>query len=106
MRSGRCVFFLLASLAAAAGPAERRVTLHEAIRLALEGNHEVRATRNALLAQREEMGVARGFLLPRLSLEETATRTDNPPGVFMAKLNQGRFTRPTSRSLLSTIPLP
>jgi outer membrane protein TolC len=39
------------------------------------------------------MGVARGFLLPRLSLEETATRTDNPPGVFMAKLNQGRFTQ-------------
>ncbi len=86
-------FFLPASLAVGAQPAARQVTLREAISLALEGNHAMRATRDSLLAQRADVGVARGFLLPQLSLRETATRTNNPPGVFMAKLNEERFTQ-------------
>jgi outer membrane protein len=68
-----------------------KVTLTEAIKIALEENHEIKAFKNSLLAQKESIGVARSFLLPRLSLEERAARTNNPPQVFMMKLNQQRF---------------
>jgi outer membrane protein len=68
-----------------------RVTLTEAIKIALEQNHEIKAFRSSLLAQREGVGVARSFLLPRIALEERAARTNNPPQVFMMKLNQQRF---------------
>jgi outer membrane protein len=71
--------------------AEKQVTLPEAIATALEHNHEMRASRNSLLGQREEVGIARSSLLPHVSFEERVSRTDNPPGVFMAKLNQQRF---------------
>lgn len=71
---------------------ERQVTLSEAIRIAMEDNHEMRATKSGLLAQRADIGVARGSLLPQVGFEQRAVRTDNPPGVFMAKLNQERFT--------------
>jgi outer membrane protein TolC len=72
--------------------AERHVTLPEAIATALEQNYEMRASRNSLLARKAEIGVARASLLPHIAFEERASRTDNPPGVFMAKLNQQRFS--------------
>ena len=59
----------------------------------MEHNHEIRSSRYSLFAQKEEIGIARSYLLPRLSLEERATRTNNPPGVFMMKLNQERFAQ-------------
>lgn len=71
-------------------PSER-VTLAEAIKIALEENHEIKAFKNSLLAQKEGVGIARSFLLPRISFEERAARTNNPPQVFMMKLNQQRF---------------
>jgi outer membrane protein len=71
-------------------PSEK-VTLTEAIKIALEENHEIKAFRSSLLAQREGVGVARSFLLPRIAFEERAARTNNPPQVFMMKLNQQRF---------------
>jgi outer membrane protein TolC len=71
-------------------PSEK-VTLTEAIKIAFEENHEIKAFRNSLLAQKEGVGIARSFLLPRLSFEERAARTNNPPQVFMMKLNQQRF---------------
>ncbi len=44
--------------------AEQRLGLNEAIKIAWEGNPELRALRQALAAQREEVGVSRGSLLP------------------------------------------
>ncbi len=73
--------------------AERSVGLTGAIKLAMENNHEVRSSRYSLFAQKEGVGIARSYLLPRLSFEERATRTNNPPGVFMMKLNQERFAQ-------------
>jgi outer membrane protein len=70
---------------------EKKLSLKEAIQIALEKNYEVRAMRNSLLAYKQDIGIARSFLLPQISLEERFTRTNNPPGVFMAKLNQERF---------------
>lgn len=72
---------------------EKKLLLKEALQIAFEKNHDIRATRNSLLAQKQNIGVARSFLLPQISFEERFTRTDNPPGVFMSKLNQERFAQ-------------
>lgn len=86
--------FAVATIHVAAGQAfaeEKRLTLKEAIQIALEKNYEMRAMRNSVLAQKQDIGIARSFLLPQISFEERFTRTNNPPGVFMSKLNQERF---------------
>lgn len=67
------------------------VTLTEAVKRALEDNHELKAFKNSLLAQKADVGIARSFLLPKIAFEERAARTNNPPHVFMMKLNQQRF---------------
>ena len=85
--------FLLLSLPSAGAAAERVVSLGEAITLSLEGNHELRAAGNGLAAKKEDVGIARGLLLPRLTFEERFMRTANPTYAFMAKLNQERFTQ-------------
>jgi outer membrane protein len=69
------------------------ITLSRALVIALEQNHEIRAMKNSLLARKADVGVARSYLLPQLSLEERFSRTNNPPGVFMSKLNQERFSQ-------------
>lgn len=71
--------------------AEKPLTLKEAIEIALENNHEIRAMKNSLLAEKENIGIARSYLLPKITFEERFMRTDNPTYGFMAKLNQERF---------------
>ncbi|OPX92809.1 MAG: Outer membrane protein TolC precursor [Syntrophorhabdus sp. PtaB.Bin006] len=68
------------------------LSLHDAIKTAMENNPEMRAMGSSLAAQKEDIGVARSSLLPRLTLEERALKTNNPPNVFMMKLNQERFS--------------
>jgi outer membrane protein TolC len=87
------VLLLITFHAATGGTAERRVTLSEAIDIALQDNHDVRATRSSLHAQKADVGIARGSLLPQLGVEERVARTNSPPGVFMSKLYQERFTQ-------------
>ncbi len=72
---------------------EKCVDLTEAINIAMEQNHEIRAFKHALSAHKEDIGIARSYLLPKIAFEERAVRTNNPPGVFMAKLNQERFSQ-------------
>ena len=84
--------FLLFIPALNGSGAERQVGLTEAINLALKDYHELRAMKNSVFAQKEEVEVARSFLLPRLSFEERALRTNNPTMVFSSKLNEGRFS--------------
>jgi outer membrane protein TolC len=81
-------FFFIGETAAA----ERTLTLPEALKIALEENHELKAFTNAVSAEKEGIGVARSFLLPKITLEERFLRTTNPTYAFMAKLNQERFT--------------
>ena len=77
-------------------PAESRadevMTLQTAVARALDSNHEITAFSNSLAAQKEDIGIARSNLMPKLTLEERILRTNNPTYVFMAKLNQHRFT--------------
>ncbi len=70
---------------------EKGITLKEAIEMAIEGNHEIRAMKNSLLAEKESIGIARSYLLPKVTFEERFMRTDNPTYGFMSKLNQERF---------------
>lgn len=70
---------------------EKGITLKEAIEMAIEGNHEIRAMKNSLLAEKENIGIARSYLLPKVTFEERFMRTDNPTYGFMSKLNQERF---------------
>ena len=73
-------------------PAGELLPLRTAVEKALENNHEIAAFKNSLAANKEDIGIARSNLLPKLSLEERFLRTNNPTYVFMSKLNQGRFT--------------
>ncbi len=72
---------------------EQSFSLSDAIRYALSHNYEIRAAESSLAAKKDEVGMARSNLLPRLYFEERYLRTNNPTYAFMAKLNQGRFTQ-------------
>lgn len=69
----------------------QELTLESAIRLALENNHLLKASKREVKAQELELMSARGALFPRIKLEETFTRTDIPAFAFMSKLNQERM---------------
>jgi outer membrane protein len=71
---------------------DKVLSLHEALELAMKDNPGIRAAGEGLMAQKEEIGIARSFLLPKLSFEERFMRTNNPTYVFMSKLNEERFT--------------
>lgn len=86
---GTILFVLLsASGSMAAGP----FTMKEAVELGLRENHGLKAAEAATGAAREEVGMARGQLLPKITFEERYMRTDNPTFVFSSKLGQERFT--------------
>jgi outer membrane protein len=82
---------LLATVSAAGG--EGTISVREAVSLALKGNHDLRAYAYEIGARGEDVGIALSTLLPHLSFEERFMRTNNPPSVFSAKLNQQRFTQ-------------
>lgn len=70
---------------------DKGITIKEALRIALQENREMRAFENTVQAQKENIGIAKSYLLPRIGFEERAARTNNPPSTFMMKLNQQRF---------------
>jgi outer membrane protein len=72
---------------------DRVMTLTEAIQSSLKDNPEIRAFRESVLGQREDVGIARSLMLPKLTFEERYMRTNNPTYAFMAKLNQERFSQ-------------
>lgn len=86
------LFTTLSSGMAEAGvEGEKRLSLNEAVRMALENNHELKALQNSQAARQEDIGIARSNLLPKISLEERYLRTANPTYAFMTKLNQQRI---------------
>lgn len=85
------LLFLLATMPAETGYAAERLTLDQAVRIALKNNHELQAQRNAHAAKGAEIGIARSFLLPKISLEERYLRAAGPAYAFMTKLNQQRI---------------
>jgi outer membrane protein len=71
---------------------EIKLSLEEAIRIALKNNHQIKALMNSVLAEGSDVGVSRSYLLPNINLEEKFVRTNNPTDVFSIKLNQERFS--------------
>lgn len=68
-----------------------QMTVVEAVRKALSENHEIKAMKSLTAAQTEEIGIARSYLLPKISFEGRYLRTNNPGYAFMSKLNQQRI---------------
>jgi outer membrane protein TolC len=90
--------FILCALAithtgGSASAAEKQLSLADAVKAAIENNHEIKAFKSFVAAQNEDIGIARSALLPKISFEEKFTRTNNPTYSFMSKLNQERFTQ-------------
>ncbi len=83
--------FVLAGLSTALAQ-ERVLSLGDALTYALKDNPGIRAAGEGLMAQKEEIGIARSLLLPGFNFEERFMRTNNPTYVFMSKLNEERFT--------------
>jgi outer membrane protein TolC len=81
----------------AVAPARAReataLTLTQAITIALEQSPLLRAARYEVEAAQAGVEQARAGFLPRLNLQESFTRADNPVFAFSSKLNQGRFTQ-------------
>jgi outer membrane protein TolC len=67
-------------------------SLREAVELALANNPQLKALAHSVAANREKIGIAGSYRLPKISIEERVMRTNNPTYGFMAKLNQQRFT--------------
>jgi outer membrane protein TolC len=91
------IYFFLVAISVFAftprkAPALEVITLRAAVEKSLENNHEISAFKNSLASHKEDIGIARSSMMPKLSLEERFLRTNNPTYVFMSKLNQGRFT--------------
>jgi len=84
---------IVTAIPSSAGAQEQTFTLADAVRYALEHNNEIRAAESSLAAKKDDVGVARSNLLPKVYFEERALRTNNPTYSFMAKLNQGLFTQ-------------
>ncbi len=69
-----------------------RISLGDAIAIALRDNRVLRAAGYAAQAAADEVGVARGAMLPRLDALESFSYTDNPVMVFSDLLLQQDFT--------------
>ncbi len=91
MRIRFAAVILILVCASGAAAQERVLSLREALAYAGAGNPELRAFERSVLGQKEDVGIARSFLLPKLFFEERFMRTNNPTYSFMAKLNQARF---------------
>ncbi|MCX8070456.1 MAG: TolC family protein, partial [Thermodesulfovibrionales bacterium] len=81
------VFFVFRQVEAV----ERKLTLVEAIQIALNQNHEIRAFDKSILSATADVSISKSYLLPKITFEERFMRTNNPTYSFMAKLNQSRF---------------
>jgi outer membrane protein TolC len=79
--------------AQAAAPAERPLTLEQALLLAEQRNPELLAARGRAEAQSLRGESERRLAWPRLSAQFEWSRSDTPAAVFANKLNAGEFTQ-------------
>ena len=88
--------FVLVAVAAHADdrPASpRRISLAEAIAIALHDNRTLKAAAFGSAGARAEVGVARGAMIPRLDANENFSYTNNPVQVFSDLLVQQDFSQ-------------
>ena len=85
------LFLTVLCISTASSAGEEQLSLRDCLLRAMRGNPEIRARGQGLLADQEDVRIARSFLLPKITFEERFMRTNNPTYTFMAKLNQERF---------------
>jgi len=82
---------LLFSVAAAGGET-LKLSLRDAMGMALENNSQIKASRFTSQGARQGVESANSRYLPAVSLEEALVASNSPTNTFMMKLDQGRFT--------------
>lgn len=90
------IVFALFSVAAQAGDGSaspRRISLADAIAIALHDNRTLKAATFGTAAAQAEIGVARGAMIPRLDADENFSYTNNPVQVFSDLLLQQDFSQ-------------
>jgi outer membrane protein len=70
-----------------------RLSLEQAVKIALEKNPERKASLAETKAATADVGVARSYLFPHIMFSETATLGNDPVYVFGSKLLQQRFSQ-------------
>jgi outer membrane protein len=88
------ILVVLLAVAARAGDSAalpKRISLDEAIAIALHDNRTLKAAGFGSEAARDEIGVARGAMIPRLDAGENVSYTDSPVQVFSNLLLQQDF---------------
>ncbi|MBI2399559.1 MAG: TolC family protein [Deltaproteobacteria bacterium] len=91
-KSAAILFSALAFIFNAAAASAAPLFLKDAVEMGLNQNHGLKAATAATGAAREQIGAARGHLLPKITFEERYMRTNNPTFAFSSKLNQERFS--------------
>ncbi|MCL5409094.1 MAG: TolC family protein [Candidatus Omnitrophica bacterium] len=71
---------------------EKKISLSDAINIALQNNNEILAFKDSLSAQKKNIGIARSYFFPNITFGETYMGTNNPVYVFMEKLNEQEFS--------------
>lgn len=70
-----------------------KVSLKEAVRLALEKNHLLKAAAFERTAAQRGVLVSRSRYFPQVRLDEEMSASNSPTRVFMMKLDEGRFSQ-------------
>ena len=78
---------------AAAGAETLKLSLRDAMSMALENNGQIKAARYNSQSARHGVESANSRYLPAVSLEETLLASNSPTNTFMMKLDQGRFAQ-------------
>jgi outer membrane protein len=78
---------------AAAGAETLKLSLRDAMSMALENNNQIKAARYTSHAARQGVDIANSRYLPAVSFEETLAASNSPVNTFMMKLDEGRFTQ-------------
>ncbi len=78
---------------ATAGAEPLKLSIKDAISMALEGNNQIKAARFTSQAASQGIQSANSRYLPAVSLEETLIGSNSPTNTFMMKLDEGRFTQ-------------
>jgi outer membrane protein len=90
---GIVVLIALMPWNAVAEQATQRLSLRDAITMALENNHLVKAAKFNADAARQGIAIAGSRYYPSLSFEENLTVSNAPTQTFMMKLDEARFTQ-------------
>jgi outer membrane protein TolC len=85
------LIFVMVMIFAKTSDASYQLGLKDAVDLAMEKNHLVRAAISESAAADAGIKSSRARYLPRVTFEERAALTNSGTRAFMMKLDQGRF---------------